>query len=111
MTEKQRKIFSEGAEEFQENDEVVKQCLQNQQYTASGKTVLSQETLVFVDIYYGEHVVKLQWRKKLESQFLNQEQTFPDNLVPWRLGLLAGSGKRSRDCKTQFVQSWCLRAG
>ena len=37
MTEKQRKIFSEGAEEFQENDEVVKQCLQNQQYTATGK--------------------------------------------------------------------------
>ena len=28
MTKKQRKILSKGAEELQENDEVVKQCLQ-----------------------------------------------------------------------------------
>ena len=37
MTKKQRKIFSKGAEELQENDEVVKQCLQDKQYTATGE--------------------------------------------------------------------------
>ena len=36
MTKKQRKIFSKGAEELQENDEVVTQCLQDKQYTATG---------------------------------------------------------------------------
>ena len=36
MTKKQRKIFAKGAEELQENDEVVTQCLQDKQYTATG---------------------------------------------------------------------------
>ena len=150
MTKKQRKIFSKGAEELQENDEVVKQCLQDKQYTATGKmffignsdvaSSLSSdarfEQAKIIDPYYGENVVKLQWRKKLESQFLEQKPTFPDYLVPWRSGLLAGSGKRpplsllssdlvcqtklfnsyvcnwpGEDCKPQFVQSSCLRKG
>ena len=37
MTKKQRKIFSKGADELQENDEVGMQCLQDKQYTATGE--------------------------------------------------------------------------
>ena len=76
MTKKQRKkIVCKVAEELQENDEVVKQCLQDKQYTATGKMFFIGNSDVasslssdarFEQAKITDNVVKLQGTKKLE---------------------------------------------